>query len=149
MTNEPALQQQLENLAKHKLFGGKLPLPGDIDPASRFVRLATFLKTLPEPADCHAALADVLGVIRTTIVPFGAEDTGGSGAEDVWPTRWISAADLTHQVFCFQSTKSPNMFWIDLKSLDPTGPSKAMDPYNPELSGDISKSFSAPATSSK
>ena len=42
MTNEPPLQQQLENLAKYKPFGGKRTLPGDIDPASRFVRAATF-----------------------------------------------------------------------------------------------------------
>ncbi len=43
MTNEPPLQQQLENLAKYKPFGGKRTLPGDIDPASRFVRAATFV----------------------------------------------------------------------------------------------------------
>jgi choloylglycine hydrolase len=149
MTNEPPLQQQLENLAKYKLFGGKLTLPGDIDPASRYVRAATFLKTLPEPTDYRTAVAGVLGVIRTTMVPMGAQDTGDSESHDTWPTLWVSAADLTHRVFYFHSTKSPNLFWIDLKSLDPAGPSKVLDPCNPNLSGEVGKSFSAPAKSSK
>ena len=149
MTNEPPLQQQLENLAKHKLFGGTRTLPGDIDPASRFVRAATYLKTLPEPTDYRTAVAGVLGVIRTTMVPVGAQNTGDSESYDTWPTLWVSAADLTHRVFYFHSTKSPNLFWVDLKSLDPAGPVMVLDPYNPDLSGDVSKSFSVPTKSSK
>lgn len=147
MTNEPPLEQQLENLAKYKLFGGKLTLPGDIDPASRFVRVASFLKTLPEPTDNRTAVAGVLGVIRTAMVPFGAQDTADSGAQDTWPTLWVSAADLTNRVFYFNSTKSPNLFWIDLMSLDPTGPSLVLDLDNPELSGGVAKSFKAAASS--
>lgn len=149
MTNEPPLQQQLENLAKYKLFGGQLTLPGDIDPASRFVRLATFLKTLPEPTNYRTAVAGVLGVIRTAMVPIGAQDTAESGSQDTWPTLWVSAADLTNRIFFFNSTKSPNLFWIDLKLLDPTGPTMVLDPYNPELSGEVAKSFKASAEPAK
>lgn len=149
MTNEPPLAQQLENLTKYKPFGGQLTLPGDIDPASRFVRAATYLKTLPEPTDYRSAVAGVLAVIRTAMVPFGAQDTGDSGSQDTWPTLWVSAADLTNRIYYFNSTKSPNLFWIDLKSFDPTGPSMVLDPYNPELSGDVAKSFKAPATPAK
>lgn len=39
-------RRQLLGLTKSKLFGGKWALPGDIDPASYFLRAATFLETL-------------------------------------------------------------------------------------------------------
>ncbi|MFJ5487168.1 linear amide C-N hydrolase [Hansschlegelia beijingensis] len=47
MTNEPPLEVQLKNLKNYKLFGGPKSMPGDIDPESRFVRAASYLKTLP------------------------------------------------------------------------------------------------------
>lgn len=141
MTNEPPLNRQLENLAKYKPFGGKQELPGDIDPASRFVRAATYLKTLPEPVDKREALTGVMSVVRTTMVPFGAREYAASGAVDSWPTLWISAEDLTSRVLYFNSTRSPNLFWVELKNLDPSGPIMALDPYNPDLSGEVSKSL--------
>ncbi|MFK5073457.1 linear amide C-N hydrolase, partial [Klebsiella pneumoniae] len=49
MTNEPPLAEQLVNVKRYKLFGGKEAMPGDIDPSSRFVRAASYLKTLPQP----------------------------------------------------------------------------------------------------
>ncbi len=49
-------------------------------------------------------------------------------------------------MFYFNSTKSPNLFWVELKNLDPNGPVVVLDPYNPELSGEVSKSFKAVAT---
>ena len=36
MTNEPAFAIQRSNLLRYRLFGGKLSMPGDIDPKSRF-----------------------------------------------------------------------------------------------------------------
>ena len=45
MTNEPAFSIQQKNLLRYRLFGGKLPMPGDVDPKSRFVRASSYLKT--------------------------------------------------------------------------------------------------------
>src|SRR5262249_30093280 len=104
----------------------------------------TYLKTLPEPRDYREAIAGVFSLIRTTMVPFGAQDTGESGSQDTWPTLWSSASDLTHRVFYFHSTKSPNVFWVELKNLDPTGPVVVLDPYTPDLAGEVSKAFKAP-----
>jgi penicillin V acylase-like amidase (Ntn superfamily) len=107
MTNEPVFDLQLKNLKKYKLFGGKLPMPGDADPLSRFVRASSYLKTSPKPTDYMSAIANVLSVIRTTMVPFGAEDTSGGEAIDSWDTRWATLSDLTQKIYYFNSTTLP------------------------------------------
>lgn len=139
MTNEPAYDIQLANLKNYKLFGGERSMPGDIDPLSRFVRAASYLKTLPAPKDVAGAVAGVYSVARTVAVPFGAEDTSSSVTTDTWPTLWFGIADLTHRVYYFQSTTSPNLFWVDLASvpLDEGSPVRDVDAYDTSLTGGI------------
>lgn len=141
MTNEPAYNIQLSNLKRYQSFGGKLPLPGDSDPLSRFVRVATYLKTLPEPKNSTEALAGVLSVMRTAMVPFGAVDTSGNKTEDAWPTRWISIADLTNKTWYFSSTTTPAIIWLNMKDLDFSEGAKvlSLDPENMSLVGDVKK----------
>ncbi|KTD16389.1 linear amide C-N hydrolase [Legionella jordanis] len=138
MTNEPAYAIQLENLKRYKAFGGALSLPGDSDPLSRFVRVATYLKTLPTPKNIKDTVAGVLSVIRTAMVPFGAIDTSGNKTEDAWPTRWVSVADLTKKTYYFSSTTTPSVIWLDLKSLDFEGKTiLSLDPNDTRLVGDV------------
>lgn len=141
MTNEPAYNIQLENLKRYQSFGGKLSLPGDSDPLSRFVRVATYLKTLPTPKTIRDTVAGVLSVIRTAMVPFGAVDTSGNKTEDAWPTRWTSVADLTKKTFYFSTTTTPSIIWLDLNTLDFSEgkPILSIDPDNVNLVGDIQK----------
>lgn len=141
MTNEPAYKIQLANLKRYQGFGGKLPLPGDPDPLSRFVRVATFLKTLPKPNSQLESIAGVLAVMRTAMVPFGAVDTSGNKTEDAWATRWVSVADATNKVYYFNSTSAPNIIWIDLNKINfaEGAPLLSIDPTNIALEGDITK----------
>jgi choloylglycine hydrolase len=141
MTNEPAYNIQLANLKRYQSFGGKLPLPGDPDPLSRFVRAATFLKTLPTPNDDLESIAGVLAVMRTAMVPFGALDTSGNKTEDAWATRWVSVADVTNKIYYFNSTSAPNIIWVDLNNINFTqgSPVLSIDPTNISLGGDITK----------
>ncbi|MFN7097349.1 MAG: linear amide C-N hydrolase, partial [Gammaproteobacteria bacterium] len=144
MTNEPAYDTQLANLKNYKLFGGTLPMPGDIDPLARFVRASSYLKTLPTPKNETQALADALAVIRTTMVPFGAEDTSGSTiSTDTWPTRWVSLGDLTNKIYYFNSTDAPNIVWVDLNKINFAKDNKVLiiDPADPELVGEINEKF--------
>lgn len=141
MTNDPVLDEQLNNLKKYKLFGGKLSMPGDIDPLSRFVRAASYLKTLPKPEGRYEAVAYVGGVLRTTMVPFGSLDTSSEvPAVDTWPTRWATITDISNRRFYFLSTRSPNVVWIDLKKLSVFRNMQAITP-NSGLSGEISGKF--------
>ncbi len=143
MTNEPAYNVQLENLKRYQGFGGKLPLPGDPDPLSRFVRASAYLKTLPQPTSTLEAIAGVLSVIRTVTVPFGAVDTSGNKTEDAWATRWVSIADVTNKIYYFNSTTAPNVVWIDFSNLNfaEDAPVLSLDPTDVNLIGEISKNL--------
>lgn len=141
MTNEPAYDIQLANLKKYQGFGGKLPLPGDPDPLSRFVRVASFLKTMPASSNSLESIANILSVIRTAMVPFGAVDTSGNKTEDAWPTRWVSVADPGHKIYYFNSTSTANILWIDLNKINFSkgAPVLSIDPVNIDLEGDITR----------
>jgi len=145
MTNEPTLDEQLANLKRYKLFGGNLAMPGDVDPMSRFVRAASYLKTLPKPANTYEAVSHLAGIARNVAVPFGAENTSGGEAVDTWPTRWGTVVDLTHKVFYVMPVNSPAVFWVDFGKLDAKSSEiLSVDPYDIRLSGDVSaqlKSF--------
>ncbi|MBS0521289.1 MAG: linear amide C-N hydrolase [Proteobacteria bacterium] len=139
MTNEPSLDEQLANLKRYKLFGGSLSMPGDIDPKSRFVRAASYLKTLPKPADIREAVGHLAGVISNVAVPFGAVDTSGGESTDTWPTRWATIVDLTHRVYYVMPVNSPNVYWVDFARLDPASAQiLAVDAYDITLNGEVS-----------
>jgi choloylglycine hydrolase len=147
MTNEPALDVQLANLGRYKMFGGRLAMPGDIDPMSRFVRASSYVRTLPPPASAGQAVALLAGVLHNVSVPFGALDTSGSESVDAWPTRWGTISDLTHKVYYVMPVNSPNVFWLDLARLNAaSGEILVLDPYDVRLNGEVSgrlKAFSS------
>ena len=141
MTNEPPLDWQLDNLKRYKYFGGVEPLPGDIDPASRFVRASAFLKTAPVPKDTQEALAEVYSIAKTVSVPHGAQNTSvGVNSEDTWPTLWTTLADSSNKLYFFQAADSPNMFWIDLGKINfaKGAPVKQVSGEDISLVGEIS-----------
>ncbi len=147
MTNEPAMDEQLANLKRYKLFGGDLAMPGDIDPMSRFVRASSYLKTLPAPADDREAAGYLAGLIRNVAVPFGAPDTSGSVSADAWPTRWATLTDHSHRRYFFLPVHSPNVFWVDMAKFDPASSTiLAVDPYAVDLSGEISSQLKSYAS---
>ena len=139
MTNEPPLDTQLRDLRNYALFGGSKSMPGDIDPASRFVRAASYLKTLPPAANADEAVADVQAIVRNVASPRGAKDTSGSDGEDAWPTLWFTLGDSTSRRYFFQSAGSPSAYWVDLDRIDfgDRGIARAIDAYDRSLSGDI------------
>lgn len=137
VTNEPPLDEQVANLRRYAAYGGDLPLPGDVDPVSRFVRGRYFLDHLPEPATADEALAGGVGVVRAMSVPFGAP----SEPFGTYPTWWISGMDLVAGTYIFQSTRSPFAVWAELPAMvgraSAEGP-LAMDPADPLSAGDVS-----------
>ncbi|KTD09076.1 choloylglycine hydrolase [Legionella gratiana] len=145
ITNEPPYNIQLNNLKKYRSFGGKLPIPGDPDPLSRFVRASYYLHSLPNATTNQEAIAGVFSVIRTVMVPFGAVDTSGNKTEDAWPTRWATIADLKNRIYFFNSTMTPNLIWVDLKKFDFSSKisSYSISPLDINLAGDISKNLGA------
>ena len=140
LTNEPPLEEQIENLRSYRIFGGALPIPGGIDPRSRFARSYYYLNSLPKPQDELGAVAELCGVARTVMTPPGAVLIPGSNPGDSWHTRWMSVADLTNKTFYFQSTTSPNPYRVEFEKLNltPGSPVLTADAYDQALSGEIS-----------
>ena len=141
MTNEPPLAWQLKNLKRYRPFGGDLPLPGDVDPASRFVRASTFLSTLPMASSAAEAEGNLYGVMKTVAVPAGAEDYSGGRAEDSWVTLWTVIANLDQGSYAFQLARNPYPIWVELKRLNvgAGGAMRRLDVQSPELTGDVSE----------
>lgn len=115
MTNSPTYDKQLEGLKQYKGFGGERDLPGSTEAADRFVRGAYYLKSLPEPENTREAIAGIMSVMRNVAQPFSKGDATTPNRSQ---TRWRTVADLTNKVYYFESSKSPFLVWIDLKSLD-------------------------------
>lgn len=144
MTNEPRIEDQLQNLGRYQTFGGSLPIPGGIDPADRFVRASFFLKSLTPSRSTPEAVAKMFSVINPEIVPFDAVEAGDPAAsEDKWPTLWTAIADSTKKVYYFRSSTSPFLYWVDLTkiNLKPGRAPFAIDAYRTDLGGDISTLF--------
>jgi penicillin V acylase-like amidase (Ntn superfamily) len=115
MTNSPTFEKQLEGLKPYQGFGGKADLPGSVDAADRFVRAAYYVGRLPEPKNERQAVAGLLSVMRNVSQPFGPSKPGEPNTS---ATLWRTVADLTHGVYYFESTTSPNIIWVELKGLD-------------------------------
>ena len=137
MANSPSFDEQLENLARYRPFGGELPPPGDIASLDRFVRANYFLHYLPEPATVEEATARVFSLANNVAVPAGSPyaDHGG-----VYPTWWTSGANLAERLFYFWSVESPNLTWVELDKL--VSPDvQALNPRAVGLAGDITDRF--------
>lgn len=133
MANAPNLAEHETNLARYRPFGGELPPPGDITSLDRFVRASYFLHYLPTPADSRQAVAEVMQVLSTVAKPLGVPYPDG----EVYPTRWLSGADLTNLDYYFWSRTSPNAVWVSVAALRDEARTLAVDLYDPALTGDL------------
>lgn len=115
MTNSPTFDKQLQGIQNYQGFGGKEPLPGTTAAADRFVRAAYYARALPEPKNPREAIGGVLSVMRNVAQPFGVADPQ---RPNVSSTIWRTVADLTHGVYYFESSLSPNIIWVHFDTLD-------------------------------
>ncbi|ADI37892.1 Penicillin acylase [Waddlia chondrophila WSU 86-1044] len=142
MTNDPPYDQQLDILKTYDFSNAtrETPLPGNVDPVSRFVRANYFLQTQREPKSEREAIAAILSISRNTSVPFNSpnKDPG-----TIYDTEYRTVLDSTNQRYFFELTTSPNLVWAELAKFDLSSNASAfvVNPDNITLSGDISKKF--------
>jgi choloylglycine hydrolase len=137
MTNSPIYDEQLKHLKGYQGFGGTTPLPGSTDSPDRFVRAAFYTPRLPKTSDVRLAIAQVLSVARNASAPFGTADPT---RPNLSTTRWRTVSDLTHGVYYFESTTSPNIVWVHLDELrlDTLTEARKLDlTHEPDLVGDV------------
>ena len=115
MTNSPSYDRQQTLDDYWNQIGGLVMLPGPNRPSERFVRASFYINALPQTADYRQAVAGVFSVMRNVSVPLGISIPS---QPNIASTRWRTVADQKNLVYYFESTLSPDIFWIDLKKLD-------------------------------
>jgi penicillin V acylase-like amidase (Ntn superfamily) len=114
MTNEPPFDQQLALDTYWKEIGGAAMLPGTDRAADRFVRASYYLSQAPQTSDPVKSVATVFSIVRDISVPMGVTK---AGSPNIAPTLWRTVSDQKNHVYYFESTSSPNVFWIDMSKL--------------------------------
>lgn len=115
MTNSPVFEQQLALNQYWQQIGGQTMLPGTNRASDRFVRASYYIDEITKTADATEGVGAVFSVMRNVSVPFGITIPGQPNIAD---TIWRTVADQTNRRYFFESTHSPNVFWIDLAKMD-------------------------------
>ncbi|WP_300672171.1 linear amide C-N hydrolase [Soonwooa sp.] len=141
MTNSPTFDEQLAINKYWSNIPGTIVLPGTNKAADRFARAAYYIKAIPQTSDVRNSIASVFSVIRNCSVPYGISS---ETEPNISSTRWRSVADQKNLVYYFETIKTPNTFWVDLKKLDfsKNAPVKRLSlSKNETYAGETSKIF--------
>jgi penicillin V acylase-like amidase (Ntn superfamily) len=79
------------------------------------VRASFYIKAIPQTAEIRDALASAFGVIRNVSVPLGITTPG---QPNISSTLWRTVSDHKNKRYYFESTRSPNVFWVDFADVD-------------------------------
>lgn len=141
MTNSPVFDQQLAINKYWQDIPGTIMLPGTNRAADRYTRAAYYINAIPQTSDTRTSIASVFSVIRNCSVPFGISS---ETEPNISSTRWRSVSDQKNLVYYFETVKTPNTFWIDLKKIDfsKNAPVKRLSASKNEVySGETSQQF--------
>jgi penicillin V acylase-like amidase (Ntn superfamily) len=141
MTNSPTFDKQLAINEYWEEIGGKTLLPGTSRAADRFVRAFFYINNLPKNMDLNTAIAGVFSVIRNASEPFGTADPS---KPNISATLWRTLADQKNNVYYYESTTSPDVFWVDFKDLNFAGKTQKLLVNGGQIyAGNASKQFKA------
>lgn len=115
MTNSPTYDKQLTLNDYWRQIGGLVMLPGTNRASDRFVRASFYVNILPMTSDFRHAVAGMFSVVRNVSVPLGISVPD---QPNIASTRWRTVADQKNLRYYFESTISPNIFWVDLRKAD-------------------------------
>lgn len=115
MTNSPRYDDQIAINDYWREVGGLHMLPGTNRAADRFVRTSLYINSIPQTDDPKIAVMSVLSVMRSVSVPFGFSIPD---KPNIASTRWRTVSDEKNKVYYFESTLTPNFFWLDLKKIN-------------------------------
>ncbi|CAG34933.1 linear amide C-N hydrolase [Desulfotalea psychrophila] len=115
MTNSPSFDKQLALNAYWQELGGITMLPGTNRASDRFARASFYTKSTPAFKDERMAVGAIFSIIRNASVPLGFTDPK---QPNIATTLWRSVSDQKSLTYYFESTISPNIFWVDLHKLD-------------------------------
>jgi choloylglycine hydrolase len=141
MTNSPTYDKQLAINDYWKEVNGLASLPGTARAADRFARLSWFLNASPKERDPRLATATAFSLIRAVSVPLGVSDPD---KPNIAATSWRSVAEPSNLRYYFDSSYSPNVFWVDMTKLKLAPGSQPMKldlSTRPIYAGEVSDKF--------
>lgn len=141
MTNSPLYEKQMTLNDYWKQIGGLVMLPGTNRASDRFVRASFYINAISQTSNPQGAVAGVFSVMRNVSVPLGISV---EGQPNIASTRWRSVSDQKNKVYFFETTLTPNVFWVNLKKMDFTegAPVRKLSLVNGEIyAGDTANDF--------
>ena len=115
MTNSPTYDKQLALNDYWKSIGGLTFLPGTNRAADRFARASFYIDALPKTDNEKIAVASVFSVIRNASVPYGISTPD---SPEISSTQWRTVSDSKNLTYFFESSLTPNTFWVNLQDMD-------------------------------
>ena len=115
MTNSPVYNKQLALSEYWKSIGGLTFLPGTNRAADRFARADFYINALPATDDERVAVAGVFSVVRNASVPYGISTPE---SPEISTTQWRTVSESKNLRYFFESSLTPNTFWVSLQDLD-------------------------------
>ena len=115
MTNSPRYDKQITLNDYWQQIGGLVMLPGTNRASDRFVRASFYIGAIPKTGSFHEGVAGVFSVMRNVSVPLGISTPN---QPNIASTIWRTVSDQTNKVYYYESTLSPNIFWINLADLN-------------------------------
>lgn len=115
MTNSPTYDKQLALNDYWKSIGGLTFLPGTNRAADRFVRASFYADALPKISDQKVGVASVFSVVRNVSVPYGIST---AASPEISTTQWRTVSDSKNLTYFFESSLTPNTFWVRLQDVD-------------------------------
>ncbi|NET40643.1 linear amide C-N hydrolase [Okeania sp. SIO2B3] len=141
MTNSPIYDDQIPLNAYWKQIGGLTFLPGTNRASDRFARASYYLGAVPEFNDPREAVAAAFSVIRNASVPLGITD---ESQPNISSTIWRTVSDQKSLTYYFESSISPNVFWVEMDKLNLQEDAETMKlelKGHPILVGEVSAMF--------
>ncbi len=115
MTNSPTYDKQLALNDYWKSIGGLTFLPGTNRAADRFARASFYIDAIPKTDNEKVAVASVFSVIRNVSVPYGISTPE---SPEISSTQWRTVSDSKNLIYFFESSLTPNTFWVRLQDMD-------------------------------
>lgn len=143
MTNSPSYNQQITLDDYWKQIGGLVMLPGTNRASDRFVRASFYINAITQTPNPHESVAGVFSVMRNVSVPLGISLPD---MPNIASTRWRSVSDQKNKIYYFETTLTPNVFWVNLNKMDftPGAPVRKLSLIDGEIyAGDTAKDFKA------
>ena len=107
------------NLSQFGMGTGLYGIPGDISPASRFVRAAIMQETAPKLPSAKEAVLYSFSILNTFDIPIGLEmNEGHHESPLISATQWTSSTDMTHRKLYYRSAVNAQIRMIDLANID-------------------------------